>query len=135
MVLLLVLILLSGIMLAFSVQQDRESVCDPQQNKLWQDDGFWALLSQMFLQFISIYCTIYLVFHTRRRSPWIMSFWFKALLTISSATSMLAAVVYCFSWKAATVFNFISTFVGVVSAVQLVADLDSQASKRDCSMH
>lgn len=136
---LLSLTFLSGMMLAFAMHQTREVVCNPQRNKLSSDDGFWVLLSQLFLQALSAYCALYPVANDEKRrlregvskinkeTLW----WFKSLLIISILTSTAAVIVYPSSWKVATALSFLSGFSIVVATAQLARGLDDEDKRKD----
>jgi hypothetical protein len=117
-------------MIVIAVQQTREPSCDPCLDTLPTDDGFWALLSQLFLQVLSIYCTLYPVVANCERKIPIANFWFMVLLAVSFMTAIGAVVAYAWSWKIATVLAFASGFVQVITAGQLAASLDPDDKKR-----
>lgn len=114
---------ISGMMLAFAMQQMRKTVCNPRLDMLLTDDGFWTLMSQLFLQGLAIYCTLCPVVLDREQKIPVAEFWFKVLLAVSLVTAIVAAVVYAWSWKAATVLSFVSGFAQVIAAAQLAASL------------
>jgi hypothetical protein len=117
-------------MLAFSIQQNREPACVPQRDRLHTDDGFWMLLSQLFLQFLSVYTTLYPVVRDHDEKIRIAAFWFRSLLGISVMTSIMATVVYSSSWKVATVLSFFSGFAATISAAQLAVGLDASVKDK-----
>ncbi|KZL76019.1 NB-ARC and ankyrin domain protein [Colletotrichum tofieldiae] len=120
-----VLFMLSGAMIATAISQTREPACDPRLEGLRTDDGFWILLSQLFLQFLSIYCTAYPVVLNKEVKFSVAGFWFWASLAASFATTVTAAIAYAWSWQVAAVLSFTSSFVQVISAGQLAASLGS----------
>jgi hypothetical protein len=115
-------IILSGIALGICISQTREPVCNPNRAKLGEDDGFWALLSQLFLQVLAVYCTLYPVV-SRERYIKVSKLWFAALLVISSTACLLALALYTTSWKVAAVFSFVSNLAAVTSLAQLAEGL------------
>jgi hypothetical protein len=115
-------ILLSGIALGICISQTREPACNPNRNKLGEDDGFWALLSQLFLQVLAVYCTLYPV-AGRDRYIKVSKLWFAALLVISFTACLLALALYTTSWKVAAVLSFVSNLAAVTSLAQLAEGL------------
>ncbi|RFU72420.1 pfs domain-containing [Trichoderma arundinaceum] len=126
---LLVFSLLSGMMVVVALQQTREPVCDLRLDALRTDDGFWTLLSQLFLQVLSIFCTLYPVVLNHELKVPVTKFWSGALLAISFATAVVAVVTYSWSWKAATVLSFVTAFAQVISAGQLAVSLNPDGRK------
>jgi hypothetical protein len=114
--------LLSGIALGICISQTREPACNPNRDKLSTDDGFWALLSQLFLQILAVYCTLYPV-ASRERYIKVSKLWFAALLVISFTACLLALALYTTSWKVAAVFSFVSNLAAVTSLAQLAEGL------------
>jgi hypothetical protein len=114
--------LLSGIALGICISQTREPACNPNRDKLSADDGFWALLSQLFLQILAVYCTLYPV-ASRERYIKVSKLWFAALLVISFTACLLALALYTTSWKVAAVFSFVSNLAAVTSLAQLAEGL------------
>lgn len=117
-------------MIAIAVLQTRETSCNPSLDTLHTDDGFWTLLGQLFLQVLSLYCTLYPVIHNHGQKIHVAKFWFMVLLSVSFMTSIGAVVAYAWSWKLATVLSFGSGFAQVISAGQLAASLDLDDGKR-----
>ncbi|KAI9162899.1 hypothetical protein HJFPF1_04494 [Paramyrothecium foliicola] len=122
-ILMLILIVLSSVMLAISVQQTREPICEPHADSLWEDDGIWALLSQMFLQFITTYCTSYTVARQRYEKMQINPILLQVTWWVSLISIVLSVATYRVSWQLSTIFSFISNFVGVIIAAQLAINL------------
>ncbi|KZL85143.1 hypothetical protein CI238_03043 [Colletotrichum incanum] len=120
-----ILFMLSGAMIATAISQTREPSCNPQPKGLRADDGFWILLSQLFLQILSIYCTAYPVVLNKEVKLSIAGFWFWASLAASFTTTVTAAIAYAWSWQVAAVLSFTSNFVQVIPAGQLAASLGS----------
>ncbi|EFQ29408.1 uncharacterized protein GLRG_04552 [Colletotrichum graminicola M1.001] len=116
--------MLSGATIATTISQGR----DPRPRGL-RDDGFWVLLSQLFLQVLSIYCTVYPVVLNKDLELSIAGFWFWASLAASFATTVTAAVAYPWSWQVATVLSFTSSFAQVIPAGQLAASLGPDDTK------
>ncbi|KAH8728040.1 heterokaryon incompatibility protein-domain-containing protein [Phaeosphaeriaceae sp. PMI808] len=118
--------LLSGVTLGICVMQTRETVCDPNRDKLRNDDGFWALLSQLCLQVLTIYCTLHPVV-SRTTQIRISQLWFAALLTTSFLACVMAIGLYTMSWKVAAVLSFVSNLAAVTSLAQLTAGLSAKS--------
>ena len=125
---LVLFILLSGIAMGICVLQSREPVCNPMQEKLRKDDGFWALLSQVFLQIIAIYCTLYPVANGKDRIK-VSQIWFAGLLVVSLISCLLAPALYVTSWEAAAVLNFVSNLAAVTSLAQVVFSIETQGGR------
>ncbi|KAK2050349.1 hypothetical protein LZ31DRAFT_216155 [Colletotrichum somersetense] len=121
--------MLSGASIATAISQSREPACDPRPKGLRTDDGFWMLLSQLFLQVLSIYCTVYPVALNKELKLSIAGFWFWASLAASFATTVTAAMAYAWSWQVAAVLSFTSSFAQVIPAGQLAASLGPDNAK------
>lgn len=112
-------------MVVIALQQTREPVCSPSADTLRTDDGFWTLLSQLFLQLLAAFCTLYpVVVNHELRVP-ATRFWFMMLLAVSVFTALGAVVVYSRSWKVATMLSFGGGFAQIISAGQLAVSLSS----------
>ncbi|KAK1600186.1 uncharacterized protein LY79DRAFT_698783 [Colletotrichum navitas] len=125
-----VLFMLSGATIATAVSQSREPACDPRPRGLRADDGFWMLLSQLSLQVLSIYCTVYPVVLNTELKLSIAGFWFWASLAASFVATVTAAVAYAWSWQVAAVLSFTSSFAQILPAGQLAASLGPDDTKK-----
>lgn len=116
-------------MVVIALQQTREPACNPSADALRTDDGFWTLLSQLFLQLLSAFCTLYpVVVNHELRVP-VTRFWFMALLAVCVFTAFGAVAAYSWSWKVATMLSFGGGFAQIVSAGQLAVSLGSYRKK------
>lgn len=130
MAVLLVIGLISGMVIIIAVKQTREPACIPHTEALSTDDGFWVLLAQVFLQILSIFCTVYPVVLNQDLKDSVAIFWFVALLVISFLTTIAALAIYAWSWKGATILSFVAAFAQVISAGQLAISLDPRNVER-----
>ncbi|KAK3318155.1 hypothetical protein B0H66DRAFT_226457 [Apodospora peruviana] len=125
----MLLISLGGMTLVIALQQTREPSCEPDRSKIHTDDGFWIFHCQIFLQFLSAYCTLYptLIRGRGRRSGQIAiaRTWLGGLLATSVVTSVVAAIIYPWSWKISAVLGFVSAFTANVSAAQLAVGINT----------
>ena len=114
--------ILSAIMIGFSVMQTRPHECETQAGSF--DDGFWALLSQLFAQAMSLYCTIIPIL--RDRDMMMPASWFWASTGVSLVTSVLAPVLYAFgiSWRATALVNYASGATALLASLLLAKGVE-----------
>ncbi|KAH7349709.1 nucleoside phosphorylase domain-containing protein [Plectosphaerella cucumerina] len=120
---------LVGAMAAKSLMQVRESNCNPKPQALSGDDGFWALLCQLFLQILASYCTTYAVLNNKDVEGSVEGYWFWSSLAVSLTTSIAAIIVYGWSWQVSTGLSIFSGFVQLIPAGQLAMSLGSDNVK------
>ena len=114
--------ILGAIMIGFSVMQTRPRECETQAGSF--DDGFWALLSQLFTQAMSLYCTIIPIL--RDRDMMMPASWFWASIGVSLVTSVLAPVFYALgiSWRATALVNYASGATGLLASLLLAKGVE-----------
>lgn len=125
---------LSAIMGIVAILQDRPNACTPATAKgNRHDDGFWMLLSQLFLQVLALYCTVLPL--VRDRSLPVRPFWFCTWLAASALASVLAPLVYgiAASWKIATGFSWLSGAFALMATGQLVGSIQQVRSRDPAS--
>lgn len=114
---------LSAFMIATAVHKIRKPSCTPQIETVKTDDGFWVLLSQLFILVLSTYCTLFVAYTSEEMTLWLDRFWFNILLFVGVSTAVSAVAVYPWSWKIATILSFVSGSAQVVSLGQIAANL------------
>ena len=109
-------------MIGVSIMQSRPDECDSQTGNL--DDGFWTLVSQLFTQTMSIYCTMIPIL--RDRDMMVSGSWFWASSGISFVTSMMAPVLYAsgISWKVTTLINYTSGVTALLASLLLAKGVE-----------
>ncbi|MCJ1328867.1 hypothetical protein MMC10_005544 [Thelotrema lepadinum] len=114
--------ILGALMIGFSVMQTRPSECETQAGSF--DDGFWALLSQLFTQAMSLYCTIIPIL--RDRDMMMPASWFWASTGISLVTSVLAPILYALgiSWRATALVNYASGATALLASLLLAKGVE-----------
>ena len=118
---------ISGLMIGFAIMQPRPPECVPASDS--RDDNFWALLSQLFIQLLSLYCTI--VPLIRDRSLPVRRFWFSVTLGVSAATTVVAPVVYGYSWKASALASYVSGVAALMASAQLAGGVQQVVVRMD----
>ena len=86
-----------------------------------RDDSFWALLSQLFLQLLSLYCTT--VPLIRNRQLPVRRFWFCLSIVISATMSIISPVVYGVSRKPSALATYISGVASLIASAQLIGGI------------
>lgn len=114
-------------MLAFSITRSRPAACIPTFQD--HDDGFWALLSQFFLQLSSLFYTV--VPLVRDRYLPVRRFWLNACIVLGVVATVVAPMVYGVSWQASTVASYISGVAGLVASAQLATSIQLARTEAD----
>ena len=106
-------------MIGLSIMRSRPAACVPSPES--RDDSFWTLLSQLFIQLLSLYCTV--VPLVRDRGLTVRRFWFFVALGVSAATAVVAPVLYEFSWQASALASYVSGVTALMASAQLTGGL------------
>ena len=106
---------ISGILVGIGIFQPRPPLCVPSRRS--RDDGFWTLLSQVFLQLLSIFTTLMPL--VRDKAVSLRRGLFATSLAVSALAAISSPVLYGFSWQASVLVSFASAFASLMGAVQL----------------
>lgn len=109
----------SGIMIGLSITQSRPAQSQPSPSD-W-DDGFWALLSQMFLQTLSLY--ILIVPLLRDKNFPVRRFWFCLSVVTSACMSILSPALYGMSWKVSALTTYVAGVSSLITSTQLTGGI------------
>ena len=115
----LLLSCISGVLVGVGLMQGHPPECTP--NRGTRDDGFYALLSQVLLQWLSLYCT--LIPLARDKAAVLRGGSSGLALGGSAVASIVAPATYGASWQASMVANFISGFMALMASVQLAGGM------------
>lgn len=120
---------IGALFVGVGTSQQRPASCVP--NWASRDDGFWALLSQAFLQLLSVYAT--LVPLLRDRAVSLRSGLFCTLLAASAVAAVAAPVLYGASWRASGLASFVSAFASLMGVVMLAGGVQRHQRCLDMS--
>ena len=95
------------------------------------DDGFFALLANTLIQLFSLY--VLLLPFLRGQQPHLRGLWFCLSIGTSIVFSIIACIVYIFSWHASTILNFGSSLASMITALLLVQSIDKDDGAKDVS--
>lgn len=118
----LTLAAVSGIFIGMAVSKHRAAVCRPTPDTLLSDDGFWALLSQLVLNSLAVYCSVIPLLRDGDLS--VRKSYFFGTAGISVALCGLAPVLYGFSWEVSTLFSYVSSVATLITGVQLAGGIE-----------
>ncbi|KAI0450434.1 hypothetical protein F5B21DRAFT_490842 [Xylaria acuta] len=113
----------NGSMVGLGATQSRASECVPDASSLLKNDGFWALLGQLFVSLLSLYCTLVPILRHRARTIAVQQFWFYLMIGLSAAASIAALIVYGYSWQASLVLSNVAGLSALVPAAQLAGGI------------
>ena len=110
---------ISGILIGLSITQSRPAQCESSPSN--RDDGFWALLSQMFSQMLTLYMLI--VPLLRDKNFPVRRFWFCLFVATSACMSILSPAVYGMSWKVSALTTYLAGVSTLITSTQLTGGI------------
>ena len=100
------------------------------------DDGFWGYMSQMMIQFCSLYFLIIPALRNHHFQRYRV--WFYVCFIASTSTSIASTIVYSFHAGVASVLTLLSGFFGVLATLELTLGASKVAgeavSKREAKL-
>ncbi|KAM5370579.1 hypothetical protein ACJZ2D_008405 [Fusarium nematophilum] len=116
----------SGIIIGMAVSKSRPAVCRPTPNTMLSDDGFWALLSQLVLNFLAVYCSVIPLL--RHGDLSVRKSYFFGTAGISVSMCGLAPVLYGFSWEASALCSYVASVAALITGVQLAGGIQDRTN-------
>ncbi len=118
-----IFITVSGVISGYSIALKAETA-----PKMSDDPNFWSLLSQIVTQWLSLYSSILPVL---RKDVERRTIWFPLCLGISAAASLVAPIIYPFTWQGASMLTYLSAATSLIVSVFLTGDIEYTASERE----